>query len=230
MILCLEISRMLLDAEFSGLPDTKSIIPFLGLYSIIVFKPHKEDRYRILTGSLPRLSVLHTDGFEFAPDGTSAGDPNVVRIFDVLALPSSPIPVVLGQIPHSPASPDFAHRHLWRLPVAFPIILTTLLCATLAITSDIEELQLALQIRNIIQSAKLGLPMVVSGSDGGGGHGGSGGGSNNDKEEDNDKSRKPTFDQFSEQDHKRDRNRPEGGNNESDDFGESLHAISNTCC
>ena len=99
MILCLEISRMLSDGEFRGLPDTKSIIPFLALYSIIVFKPHKEDRYRILTGSLPRLSVLRTDGFEFAPDGTSAGDPNVARIFDVLALPISPIPVVLGQIP-----------------------------------------------------------------------------------------------------------------------------------
>jgi len=229
MILCLEISRMLSDGEFGGLPDTKSIIPFLGLYSIIVFNPNQEDRYRILTGSLPRLSVLRADGFEFAPDGTSAGDPNVVRIFDVLALPISPIPVVLGQIPLSPASPDFAQRHLWRLPVAFPIILTTLLCATFAITSDIEELRLALQIRNIIQSAKLGLPMMVSGSDGGGGGGGSGGG-NNDKEEDNDKSRKRTFDQFNKQDHERDRNRPEGGNNESDDFGESLRTISSTGC
>jgi hypothetical protein len=221
---------MLSDGEFRGLPDTQSIIPFLGLYSIIVVQPHKEDQYRILTGSLPRLSVLRTDGFEFAPDGTSAGDPNVVRIFDVLAFPNSPIPVVLGQIPLSPASPDFAHRHLWRLPVAFPIILTTLLCSTIAITSDIEELQLALQIRNIIQSAKLGLPMMVSGSDGGGGGSGSGGGSNTGKEEDNDKSRKRTYDQFSKQDHERDQNRPEGGNNESDEFGESLHAISNTCC
>ena len=68
--------------------------------------------------------------------------------------------------------------------------------------------------------------MMISGSDGGGG----GGGSNIDKEEDNDKLRKRTFDRFSAQDHERDRNQPEGGNNESDDFGESLHTISNTCC
>ena len=48
---------MLSDGEFRGSPDTKSVIPFLGLYSTIVYKSHKEDRYQILTGSLPRLSV-----------------------------------------------------------------------------------------------------------------------------------------------------------------------------
>ena len=74
-------------------------------------------------------------------------------------------------------------------------------------------------------------PSASGGSAGAPSGGGSGGGgSNNDKEEDNDKSRKRKFDQFSEQDHERDRNQPEGGNNESDDFGESLHTISNTCC
>ena len=216
---------MLSDGEFIGLPDPKPILPFLALYSILVFKLREEDRYRILTGSLPKLSVLRADGFEFAPDGTSPGDPSVARIFDVLALPSSPIPVVLGQIPLSPASPDFAHRHLWRLPVAFPIILTTFLCTTTALTSDIEELQLALQIRHIIQGNKLGfLSIMVSGSDGSG-SGGSGGG----EVEDNNKSRKLTFEQLSEQDPERDLNRPEGGNSESDDFGESLHTISYTC-
>jgi len=92
-----EISRMLSDGEFEGLPDTKSIIPFPGLYSIIVFKQHEEDRYRILTSNLPRLSVLRTDGFEFAPDGTSAGDPNVVRMF--LRFPFLPYLLFLAKFP-----------------------------------------------------------------------------------------------------------------------------------
>ena len=178
-----------------------------------------------MTGSLIPLSVLGSGCFEFALAGISAGDPNTARIIDVLSLPSSSIPVVLGQVPLSPASPDFAHRHLWRLPVAFPIILTTFLCTTTALTSDIEELQLALQIRHIIQGDKLGfLSIMVSGGDGSG-SGGSGGG----EVEDNGESRKLTFEQLSEQDPERDLNRPEGGNSESDDFGESLHTISYTC-
>jgi len=74
--------------------------------------------------------------------------------------------------------------------------------------------------------------MMVSCSDGGGGSGGSGGDNNNDEEEDNDKeednnkSRKRTFDQSNEQDHERDRNLPEGGNNECDDFDFSEHSES----
>jgi hypothetical protein len=88
-----------------------------------------------------------------------------------------------------------------------------------------------LQIHHIIQGDKLGFQStMVRGSDGSGGDGSGGGGSGNDKEEDNNKSRKRTFDQFSEQHRKRDRNWPEGGNNESNDFGKSLHTISYICC
>ena len=83
----------------------------------------------------------------------SAEDPNMVHIFNALALSTSPIPV-LGQILLSPTGHSFAQRHIWHLPVTFPIILTTLLCTTIAITLDIEELQLSLQIYNIIQSAR----------------------------------------------------------------------------
>jgi hypothetical protein len=109
-----------------------------------------------MTGSLIPLSVLGSGCFEFALAGISAGDPNTARIIDVLSLPSSSIPVVLGQVPLSPSSPDFAHRHLWRRPVMTGN-LTTLLCSTTVITSD-NELRLVLRFRYIIQSDLLGFP------------------------------------------------------------------------
>jgi hypothetical protein len=180
---------MLSEGRFDDLPDVKQMLPFILLSSIVVFKPIKEDHHRILTCSLPNLSILGADGFDFAPPGTSSGDTNVARIFDVIALPSSPIPVALGQIPLSPSNPEFAHRRLWRLPIAFPVILTTLFSSISNVCiSEVEEIRLALDIRVLLRLSRLTLPLSgpsdVSGD------------SSDDKDEDGGRSAKGSFDQF----------------------------------
>jgi len=122
---------------------------------------------------------------------------NVARIFNVLRLSSSPIPLVYGQIPLSPSNPKFIHRCLWHLPISFPVTLTTFLCAIDILTSDIDEIRPALGICVIIQASKLGL-VVSSGGSGGGTSGTSGntGDSLNDKDKYNDQLSKCSFNQF----------------------------------
>lgn len=184
---------MLSEGRFDGLPDAKPILPFLLLSSIVVVKPIDEDRYRILTCSQPNLSILGADGFDLAPPGTSPGDPNVARIFDAIALPSSPIPVAFGQIPLSPSNPEFAHKHLWRLPIPFPVILTALFSVLTNVwDSEVEEIKLALDIRALLQVSKLKLPLKLSLPEPSNGSGDS----SNDKDEHADRSAKRSFDQF----------------------------------
>jgi hypothetical protein len=97
---------MLSEGQFDGLPDVKPMLPFVSLSSVIVSKPFKEDRHLILTCSQPNLSILGADGFDIAPPGASPGDPNVARIFDVIALPSSPILLLLDKSLFLPPTPS----------------------------------------------------------------------------------------------------------------------------
>ena len=180
---------MLTEGRFDDLPDVKQMLPFVLLSSVVVFKPIKDDHHSILTCSQPNLSILGADGFDLAPPGTSPGDPNVARIFDVITLPSSPIPVTFGQIPLSPSNPEFAHRRLWRLPIAFPMILTALFSFISNIwNSEVEEIQLALEIRVLLRLSKLNLSL--SGPSDGSGD------ASNDKDEEDSRSAKCSFDQF----------------------------------
>ncbi|KIM42516.1 hypothetical protein M413DRAFT_408373 [Hebeloma cylindrosporum] len=107
---------------------------------------------------LYQISKMLSQGFDFAPPGTSPGDPNVARIFDVTSLPSSPLPISLGQIPLYPSDPQFTHRRLWRLPTAFPVTLTALFSTIRNIVNTQgEELQLARDIPVLLESPLLGL-------------------------------------------------------------------------
>ena len=186
---------MLSEGRFDGLPDVKPMLPFVSLSSVIVARPIEEDRHRILTCTQPNLPILGPHGFDSAPPGTSPGDRNVARIFDVIALPRSPTPVALGQIPLSPSNPEFAHRRLWRLPIAFNVILTTLISFfnNIWATSDseVEEIRLAVEIRTLLQVSKLNLPLSGP-SD----RSGNLGGCNNNKDDHHGQSAKRSFDQF----------------------------------
>ena len=190
---------MLSEGRFDDLPDLKQMLPFLSLSSVVVVHPIKEDRPRILTCSQPDLSILGADGFDLAPPGTSPGDPNVARIFGVTALPPSPIPVSLGQIPLSPSNPEFAHRRLWRLPIAFPVTLTTLISflnnKIWTTNLEVEEIRLALEIRTLLQVSILNLPLHGP-SGGNGSSGNPSGSSSNNKDDHHGQSAKRSFDQF----------------------------------
>ena len=182
---------MLLEGRFDSLPDVKPMLPFVSLSSLIVLQPIQEDRHRILTCSQPNLSIFGADGFNLAPPGTSPGDPNVARIFDVIALPSCSVPVALGQIPLSPSNPEFVHRRLWRLPIAFPVILTAFFsCLRDIFKSEVEEIRLALDIRALLALQLSGLDLLLPGPSDGSGD------SSNDKDKHDGPSAKRSFDQF----------------------------------
>ena|ERR1700733_7620914 len=152
---------MLLNDLPGSLPNVGVILLFITLSSIIVLTPMEEDRYQIVTTSLPELSILHAAGFEPVPAGTLARDAHVACVFKVLDLPASPLPVVHGQIPLSSSNPEFAHWHLWHIGIDFPVILTTFICAIDVVTSDIEEIRLALQIRFLIQASELAVVVTM---------------------------------------------------------------------
>jgi hypothetical protein len=53
--------------------------------------------------------------------------------------------------PLSPSDPEVSHRHLWRLPITFHVILTASLYSNSDVwTSDTEEIRLALEIRVLV--------------------------------------------------------------------------------
>jgi len=202
---------MLVNNYLPGnLPNAEAILPIIALYSIIILTPMEEDWYQIVTTSLPELSILHATGFEPTPSGTSTGDPHVTRIFRVLDLPASPLPVVYSQIPFSPSNPKFAHRRLWHIGIDFPIILTSFICTIDMVTSDIEEIQLALHICVLIQASELGLSFTIGASN------------NNNEDEHNTKLPKQLFDRFNEDNLQQDQNQLGDGNDENDDFGMSF--------
>jgi len=109
-----------------ALPDVTPILPYLGLFSIVVLRPRDTAGCSILTPHLPALSILQNNQFVPAPDGTSPADQNAARIIDVQAITTDP-PESLGMIPLSPTAAEFAHRRYWRLPVNTGGVLATLI-------------------------------------------------------------------------------------------------------
>ena len=110
------------------LPNPMPILPYLGLFTIIILRQQSLIESFINTQHLPALSILQENRFEFAPDGTLPGDKNVARIFDVEWLHNQhPAPVSLGGVPLLPEDPDFAQQHYWHLPSQTEAILAVLI-------------------------------------------------------------------------------------------------------
>jgi hypothetical protein len=108
------------------LPDPKSILPFLDLYTLVVLLPDELDRFQLVTHHLPELSVLHGSQFIPAPAETLPDGPGVARIFDVLAL-SDTLPEKFFGIPLSPHHTEYTHQRYWRLPARPEVVLTMLM-------------------------------------------------------------------------------------------------------
>ena len=66
------------------LPNPATIIPYIGLFTLVTLDPTTAARHIMITPYLPGLSIIHNNKFEEAPANTSATAKNVARIFDSL--------------------------------------------------------------------------------------------------------------------------------------------------
>ncbi|KIM86748.1 hypothetical protein PILCRDRAFT_4640 [Piloderma croceum F 1598] len=161
------------------LPDPTAILPYLGLFSLVVLTPEVLENHLLVTSHLPNLSVLENNRFIFAPDNISPTAPNVAQIYDVLAVINTNPPKRFGQIPLSPQDPEFQHRRYWRLPKMIGAILTVLIERVGHGNDGCAEIVAAQTIRNILSLSIQGIrvPKPSSGQSSGDGSGGGGGGS-----------------------------------------------------
>src|ERR1700722_17787239 len=133
------------------LPDPKSILPYVGLFTIVVLTPELLHGKFITTHYLPVLSISQGGDFVRAPPGTSPTDSNTARIFDVFSLIRmdtihDPTTIFHGIIPLSPQFPQFQQQRYWRLPVNPGVILAGLMSRLVARCYDSEEIGLTQQI------------------------------------------------------------------------------------
>jgi hypothetical protein len=111
--------RLAMTGSTVPLPDLTPILPYLGLYTIVVLIPDKVHRHCIPTMHLPTLTIIRNRLFVPAPRRTSATKPDVARIFDVLALVGTDPPISMSFVPLSPQHIEFNQQRYWRLP-AYP--------------------------------------------------------------------------------------------------------------
>jgi hypothetical protein len=161
-----------------ALPDPRSILPYLGLFTIVTLKPNDLVRCSITTQHQPGLSQLQDNRFSPAPHGTTLAAQNAARIFDVLAIAAGDPPITHGDIPLSSAHPEFRQQRYWRLPVKIEAVLAVLIERTRVGDYESWEIQTAQTIADIIRARTRGLRVSKPSGDSGPGSApsGSGGG------------------------------------------------------
>ena len=182
---------MLLEASRRtsvDLPDPNTILPYLGLFSLVVLTPDDLKDHILLTSHLPDLSILQNNRFIAAPANILPTAPNVAQIFDVIAVIDTKPLRQFGHIPLSPEDPAFRHKRYWRLPTKIGPILAVLVDRVRYVVDGCEEIAVARQIHSILILNLDGIPVPRpplsqpgsgrsdgSGPSGGGGGGGGGG-------------------------------------------------------
>ena len=144
----------MVDGLHVDLPDPSLIIPFLGLYSLVILSPGQVTGLQLVTPRLPK--IFQRDGRHFisAPDGTLPNAPGVARIFDVLGRDDDS-EYVYGRIPLSPSFSDFPERRLWWLPAQLGVVLAMLLERVPLAESKCSEVELARGILAAIELKRL---------------------------------------------------------------------------
>ena len=153
---------MLLEASRGtsvDLPDPNAILPYLGLFSLVVLTPDDLKDHILLTPHLPDLSILQNNRFIAAPANMLPTAPNVARIFDVIAVIDAKPLRQFGHIPLSPEDPAFRHKRYWRLPTKIGPILAALVDRVRYIVDGCEEIVLAQQIYSILILNLDGIPV-----------------------------------------------------------------------
>jgi hypothetical protein len=139
-----------------GIPDPKTIWPYLGLFTMITLKD-PGPQFRILTPYLPKLSIIRGRKFVKAPANISASANTACRIFDPLAIDHG-TPVHYGAIPVSPRDPEFGGKRYWKLPIPPGAVLATLLEGLRHATSNRDDIKLAKALYHALGVQSLGVP------------------------------------------------------------------------
>jgi len=159
-----------LDGASVGLPNPASIIPYIGLFTLVTLDPTTAARDIMTTPYLPGLSIILNNDFEEAPANTSATAKNVARIFDSLDIEEG-APFNASVIPLAPGVAAFEEKRYWRIPVFAGTIFAALMARLPNDLSGCEDIVLA---RRIV--AHLSLKISGGSCPSGGPNGGKGGG------------------------------------------------------
>jgi hypothetical protein len=149
-----------------NLPKFNSILPFLGLFTLVILAPNQLNGVKIAAHHLPDLSMLHGDQFMPAPADTLPDAPDVARIFDVLAI-SDGVDTPTYSIPLLPDHAEFTHQRYWRVPARPEVMLMILMDRIRHVTDPgCEEIKHARIIYCILNLNKVGVHeiRVASGS------------------------------------------------------------------
>jgi hypothetical protein len=147
-----------------GIPDPKSIQPYLGLFTLVTLNPADLARISIPTMYLPPLFKVRGHRFIHAPSNVSATANNVARIFDPLTIDEN-TPTSHGLIPLSPQNAEFSQKRYWRLPVLPMAILAALFERLQLDSSGCDDIKIAKDIRSILDLHTRGqYPQAAGGS------------------------------------------------------------------
>lgn len=156
----IQVFRLLNDAVQGvkvDLPNAESILPFLGLYTLVTLLPEEPGGSSIAAHYTPDLFALDGSRFISVSAAILASAPSVARIFDVSVI-SDELPQTLYSIPLSPKHPEFSQQRYWRVPVKPEVILVMLMERIGRVTeSDCEEINHARIIYCILQLHKVGV-------------------------------------------------------------------------
>jgi hypothetical protein len=125
------------------LPGIEPILPYLGLYTLVILLPNKLDGSEIPAHHRPDLFVLDGNRFISAPPNTLPDASGVARIFDVSVI-SDELPKAYYTIPLSPKHAAFTQQRYWRVPAKPEVILTMLMDRIRGVTeTSCEEINRA---------------------------------------------------------------------------------------
>jgi len=144
------------------LPNTTSIEPYLGLFSIVILHPDCLVGKIICTQDLPCLSILREGRFVPAHANKSPAAPDAARIFDATALTQDTLGhLQVGVIALSLELSTFNQCRYWWLLVNMEAILVALVEWVGRRTYSSEEITLTQTIFYILQLQKLYGPILI---------------------------------------------------------------------
>ena len=138
------------------LPDPTSILPHIGLYTVVPLNPKELYGFERLTPLLPGLFIVVGRHFVPAPPGTPPNAPNVVRIFDIMSFTATSTwpSETLGRIPFSPGHLEFEQQYYWRLPMKPGVVLSGLMASVMVLDPHRTEIELTQAIYNLLTLSK----------------------------------------------------------------------------
>jgi hypothetical protein len=122
------------DGHPVDLPDPTSVLPYIGLYTLVPLEPKNLYGLQRLIPLLPGLSIISGHQFVPALPETQPSGLNVARIFDAMSLTTSEM---LSRIPFSPLHQvEFGEQYYWRLPVKPEVVFLRLMGHVVSLGPD----------------------------------------------------------------------------------------------